>query len=613
MKLRYRLILITFMLFAMVQPLWAALVNQDFALNVAQTAIDDYIVNYSQWNNSTAPDIIDITPVKYRRTTIAYNVRVAPSGHILVSGSDLLSPVLLFSTNSEFRPGLVAEKESLAAWIVPEIYQAFTRLEQSSNMRAASQLRGYNDSKVGHAWTYYMGASTHLKARSVPKYVSAGPLLTTTWAQSPYYNKYCPELNGQATLVGCVATAWSQLMKYWEWPDRGEGSHSYYWTEGQKTLSATFDQYYDWDIMPDKLDDSSTTAQVDAVAKLCADVGISSDMAYGVSSSGSSMYAMDSLPVYFKYKDTATYHDRWSYTADQWMILFKTEFEALQPRPVIFSIFDLYGGHEVVVDGYLEGTTDKVHINFGWQGSYDGYYDVTQNFQASYTWLGNEQQIVSGIEPDRNSGIYEYYLPLVMQNDTAWTGVALCASETVSEDTLSVTYYDEEGTVVRESSVVIKAAGQVSFMADVQDFTGWARVTGKSPLTGLAILGLQNSNQFSVNLMNSAQTGTKLISPHIAIGTQWETKLTLFNPSKTSNATVSITPYAASGSIQPESISYILGPNEFFTISLSEYFTQQSGGYIKLESTSDIGGMVLFQSNETEPELISGVPLIVQN
>jgi hypothetical protein len=55
------------------------------------------------------------------------------------------------------------------------------------------------------------------------------------------------------------------------------------------------------------------------------------------------------------------------------------------------------------VDGYQNAPTDMVHINFGWTGFYDGYYDITTNFDtAPYTWKANEQYIVTGIEPANN-------------------------------------------------------------------------------------------------------------------------------------------------------------------------------------------------------------------
>ncbi|MBK7695540.1 MAG: C10 family peptidase [Saprospiraceae bacterium] len=46
---------------------------------------------------------------------------------------------------------------------------------------------------------------------------------------SPHYNSLCPFNNNAnaRSLAGCVATAMAQIMKYWNQPAFGLGSHSY--------------------------------------------------------------------------------------------------------------------------------------------------------------------------------------------------------------------------------------------------------------------------------------------------------------------------------------------------------------------------------------------------
>lgn len=53
--------------------------------------------------------------------------------------------------------------------------------------------------------------------------------LTSQWRQRSPYNDQCPELTPGAdehTVVGCVATAMSQIMYYWKWPSSGVGTGS---------------------------------------------------------------------------------------------------------------------------------------------------------------------------------------------------------------------------------------------------------------------------------------------------------------------------------------------------------------------------------------------------
>jgi len=141
--------------------------------------------------------------------------------------------------------------------------------------------------------------------------------------------------------------AWAQVMNYWEWPDR--------------------------------LDPLSPETAKQAIARLCYDAAISSKTDFGCNEFGEDCYS-----------------------AEDWFNFIRTELDAPSPRPVIFSIFvpNNGGGHETVIDGYQEGLTDKVHINFGWNGSQD-YYDIMRDFTAgSYTWSGSDQFIAVGTEPD---------------------------------------------------------------------------------------------------------------------------------------------------------------------------------------------------------------------
>ena len=191
-------------------------------------------------------------------------------------------------------------------------------------------------------------------------------------------------------------------MRYWQWPYNGDGGHSYDWN-GQ-TISADFEQPYSWDLMPDSLGTSSSASQIDAVAHFMADVAVAVETDYGCGSSSSVRYGDEILDRFFRYKAQMVRHSRTRYSADGWFGLIQGELDADPPRPMLFSIFTAgWSGHEVVIDGYQIGPTDKVHINMGWTGAYNGYYDITHNFTAAYEWQADYQVLVTGIEPDNTA------------------------------------------------------------------------------------------------------------------------------------------------------------------------------------------------------------------
>jgi Peptidase C10 family/K319L-like, PKD domain len=154
---------------------------------------------------------------------------------------------------------------------------------------------------------------------------------------------------------------------------------------------------------------SSSAAEKEAVSLLMYQVGVAADMDYSCTSSGSNAWADDVLPVYFKYKTSIQLCDRAHkdgtsspYTSAEWLALLTHELDTDPPRPVILSIFTGDGGgHEAVVDGYQRTSVDLVHINLGWSGHYDGFYNITSAFNAGgYLWTADQQDVVIGIEPD---------------------------------------------------------------------------------------------------------------------------------------------------------------------------------------------------------------------
>ncbi len=233
-----------------------------------------------------------------------------------------------------------------------------------------------------------------------------GPLLTTTWDQSPYYNSLCPRQHGNLTLTGCIATAMAQVMKYWNWPATGVGQHSYITTDND-TLSVNFDATtYDWDNMPNALSSSSSTDQITAVATLMYHCGVAVEMEYGIYSSGIRDNIMfnhglnfpcpeNALRTYFKYSPALTGVRRTDCTADEWTALIKNEID--HRRPVLFAGANTAEGHEFVCDGY--DTNGYFHFNWGWSGDEDGYFSLSRLNPAG-TNYHDYQSIIIGIEPD---------------------------------------------------------------------------------------------------------------------------------------------------------------------------------------------------------------------
>ena len=203
------------------------------------------------------------------------------------------------------------------------------------------------------------------------------PLLTSTWNQDSPYNYYCPEDPsgpGGHVYVGCVATAMSQIMLYWRYPNQGTGSYSYY-QYPYGTISANFGEAtYDWDGM---LDNSDSHVNL-PMALIGFHTAVSVDMNFSPDGSGS--YSTDvpyAMKTYFGYSSTVSYKDRQGVQLSTWENWIQSELE--DACPVYYSGHDPSpngGGHAFVLDGY-HSSDDMYHFNFGWSGSGNGWYLVS--------------------------------------------------------------------------------------------------------------------------------------------------------------------------------------------------------------------------------------------
>lgn len=303
-----------------------------------------------------------------------YVVNLMPSGYVLIAGDDAAQPVLGYNFNVEWTgenfPVQLADM--LESWKQQLAYII------SNNLQA--------DAAIRSEWARLDVVAGSFQPMRYDRDVS--PLITSTWGQGTYYNALCPS----GTPVGCVATAMAQIMRYWAYPTTGQGSHSYvHPTYGVQ--SADFGATtYNWAAMPNYLTSANT-----AVATISYHAGVSVEMDYHPSGSGA--YSTDvpsALINYFKYKNTATYRSKASYSDAAWHTLLQTELN--ESRPVYYSGYDpSEGGHAWIIDGFQ--ATNHYHVNWGWDGYYNGYFYLTSLNPDIYNF-SQSHAAVTGIEPD---------------------------------------------------------------------------------------------------------------------------------------------------------------------------------------------------------------------
>lgn len=208
-----------------------------------------------------------------------------------------------------------------------------------------------------------------------PEKAPIPPMMTTTWDQTDPYNYFCPEIDGEKTITGCVATSGAQVMKYFRYPEGPlSGTISYtdnYGAERSLTLDG---KTFDWDNMLDSYAGGYTDTQRDAVAFLMQAVGHTAGMNYSPSfSSADPGIMLIGLKKYFGYNSSAKILIRDNYSPSRWEDMVYDNLRTV--GPVIYGGQSMEFGHSFICDGYATG--GFFHFNWGWGGFYDGYFKLS--------------------------------------------------------------------------------------------------------------------------------------------------------------------------------------------------------------------------------------------
>lgn len=227
---------------------------------------------------------------------------------------------------------------------------------------------------------------------SVAEIASVSPMIQSKWDQGCYYNANCPydalSIYCQRSPTGCTATATCMLMKFWSWPLKGKGSHSYYSNYG--LLSANFgNTNYNWAAMP-----NSVTSQNTEVANLMAQVGISLEMQYGTKASGA--WNPSVLVDFFGYSSSQKSAFRSAYSSSDWSNLLKNELD--NGRPILYRGDNGVEGHAFICDGY---NGSEFHFNWGWSGTPNSYFYLSNLNPNNYNFNYNQEAVI-GIQPQKN-------------------------------------------------------------------------------------------------------------------------------------------------------------------------------------------------------------------
>ncbi len=287
-----------------------------------------------------------------------YVFKLMPQGFIIISGVEERYPVIGYSFENDF----VEDSQ-------PENYKRFLK-NYSEEIAYIRENKVSATEDIKRDWAVLLSGNTGKGSFNVKGHLD--PLVPSKWNQDFPYNIMCPENSGGPgghVYSGCVATAMAQVMYYWRYPLQGTGSHSYYYGQ-YGTITANFGETeYDWYGMGNSI----STKDPYPIAELQFHCGVAVEMMYGPNGSGAfSQDVPPALENYFGYSTDAYFDHKDNYSTAEWINMLKDNLD--NGYPLYYSGYGTPGGHAFVCDGYDD---DNFHFNFGWSGTSDGYYSLS--------------------------------------------------------------------------------------------------------------------------------------------------------------------------------------------------------------------------------------------
>ena len=354
-------------------------ITQEQALNIAQNTLSSASgLRNNGENFNLIQTVYDSLQVLRSSETVLYYVyNQSEGGYIIISGDDLVYPIIGYSPTGKYDPDNLPPNFQL--WMEDVAYGISKAINENLSSSEKNQ----------SAWESYLKGNVNLRS-SQNSY-----LVQTTWGQDAPYNHNCPT----GSVTGCVATTMAQIMNYHRCPDGSmSGTIPAYTTKtkGYPISSINLNGIsYNWTTLANP---TSTNFETE-VAKLMYHCGASVKMDYDVSSGAFADDAVIALYTYFGYDKGIQMKYKGYYPHLTWKNMLISEIAA--DRPVFYSgTNSSNGGHAFVCDGY-NNSTEMFHFNWGWNGYSDDYFYI-DDIDYKYNNV-----ILTGIQPNQG-GILPY-------------------------------------------------------------------------------------------------------------------------------------------------------------------------------------------------------------
>ena len=340
-------------------------------------------------------------------STLFYTFNLQPQGYIVVSANYNLPPVIAYSFTSNF--GNIDADNILLQILRADIK---IRLENIQILPEDIIEQRFL------LWETFLNEETqdpvNLDFRQWPAEGATltGGWLETSWHQNEPYNNFCPidQASGHKSVAGCPAVAMAQILNFHQttnnvaFNDSDDYYHSYagnnFWIDNDH-VEYDFPSFPELNSYIDTLNlhyEDQIPLTDDDVAAVVFACGVAAEQVYHPEGSGT-FGVSQAFQAYdrFGFEDIELLTED---DADLYERLISNIIDALPAHiAVVNEAWTV--GHNMVVDGY--NTDDFYHINFGWGGSYDGWYLIPSELPYELTVI--EGIIVDIIDHNEDSNL----------------------------------------------------------------------------------------------------------------------------------------------------------------------------------------------------------------
>jgi hypothetical protein len=356
-------------------------VDKDSAFIVASAKLRD--LQKTSYSISCSNEIFD-----EQKNILCYVFNLDPQGYIVVSAYRALPPVLAYSFTSFF---------SQEGSLLSELVRSDLKLRLAHSSEISEEIIKDNAIK----WDYYLNFKTlEFKDSGFCQWPEEGKTrsdgwLETKWSQNSPYNNFCPMdlVNSKRSIAGCPAVAIAQILNYHETirntnlNDTDDYYHSF---AGNNFMIDDDYQTYDFPSFPqlnsylDTLSfnyENQIPITNDEKAALVFACGVAAKQVYSSSISGT--YGVNqAYQAYLRFA-----FDECQLLTDEADLYERVQDDIKNAIPVHLAVVneEWTSGHNLVIDGYRDD--GYYHLNFGWGGPYDGWYDLPEGIPFDLTVL----------------------------------------------------------------------------------------------------------------------------------------------------------------------------------------------------------------------------------